>query len=217
MAKITLKQTKCACCGHVQNSEFVENITKDLTFSNYNLFKTYNVQICQNCGYVSSNLEIERENYEKISDLKDSNYDFRIDLLNSIKIYNALIDDEDDVSNMLRILASIFNAKKILLNSLLKENYNKKNAEAQKLIKTVQEDFLDFTTKILFVIKDFKDIHYEDFNNDFIKILQAELLCAISETEQAKEIINSLNLTDERLVEYLECCVEVGGNLCFNL
>lgn len=216
MATITIKQVKCANCGHVQNSEFVENITKDLTFSNYNLFKTYSVQVCQNCGYASSNLEIEREKYSKVCNLKDSNFDFRIDLLNNLKIYNSLIENEDNISNKLRILASIFNAKKILLNSFLKENYNKKNAEADKLIRSLQKDFLDYATKTLLVIKENENINYEDFNNDFVKILKAELLCVISETKLAKEIINSLNLTDEKLVEYLECCVEIGGNLCFN-
>ena len=216
MATLNLKQIKCACCGHVQNSQVLENVTSNLNLSNYNLFKSFNVQICQNCGYVSSNLEIKRETYPKIPALNESNFDFKIELINNIKIYEILCDFEQNKEIKLQLLASIFNSKKKLLNSVLHENYNTRNIDTINKIETIQKDLLDFTTSLLKFIKANK-FKLKYFNDALIDVLKVELLCVISETNQAEELLKTLDIEDDRLLEYLECCIEIGGKLCFNL
>lgn len=216
MATVTLKQTKCANCGHVQNVEIVENITKELNLSNYNLFKSFNVQRCQNCGYVSNDLEIKRDSYPIVSKILDSNFDFSIELINNSEMYYALLEKEKDFEIIIQLLASIFNVKKRLLSFVLTRSYNTKNPDIINNVKSIQESLYDLATKLLVVVEDETRFKLKEFNNDFIKIFKIELLCVVSKTQTAEEILKSLNIEDEKLLEYLECCIEIGGKLCSN-
>lgn len=217
MATITLKLTKCANCGHVQNSEFVENISNELTFSNYNLFKSFNVQRCQNCGYVSNDLTIKRKDYPIIEELIENNYEFDVALLNNDKMYYALLDKEKDNEIIIQLLASIFNAKKRMLNFILTRNYNTKDAEKIFYINYVKDNLLDFSKQVLLLLKNETMFEVKDFNKDIIKVFKIELLSIVNKTNKAEELLKSLNIKDEKLLEYLESCIEVGGKLCSNL
>lgn len=216
MAFVTLKQIECANCGHVQSAEVRENITNNLSFSNYNLFKSFPIQRCQNCGYVSNDLTIKRINYPIVCNLHENSYDIKTELLNSIKIYEKSLESETLKETKLQILVSLFNAKKNLLKIVLTENYNTRNIDTINKIQVIQNDLFNFTNSLLDFINNNKfKIKY--FNEKFIDMVKIEALCVISKVQLAEELLKSLNIEDERLLEYLECCIEIGGKICSNL
>lgn len=208
MIKQILRNGKCAKCGCEQDFLVIEGVNfaseesnRFIDFSLYSAFKNPCVNICENCGYIGFDLTQNQEPYAVFNqnDIKDAEGIFVMDI-----IFHKYFENSPFDIKSVQVLAKIYDLHEFSFNKFLRDNLRKKTKQEENLVflhKTLIEQVCEACKLYLQVV---------DNKNNFVKCLYVELLASTQKTNEAKEILNTLNIADD-LKDYLLECIELGG------
>lgn len=204
MATKVLKKDICNKCKKQTTYFLIENIDTKLNFENYSLFIDFNINRCNNCGYIAIDLtNCEYEDMCKIVEAPKKE-----DILNSLKYeIDLTMEYQKNISDKelkLRCLGKILHLENKLFNIYYDKILNKdklvfKN-EYYRILKENAKSIINFIDKNF----DFEKL------NDYFKVLKIESLLFIGEKDKAKEIEINLNL-EKDLENYLNDILLIGG------
>ncbi len=204
MATKVLKKDICNKCKKQTTYFLIENIDTKLNFENYSLFIDFNINRCNNCGYIAIDLtNCEYEDMCKIVEAPKKE-----DILNSLKYeIDLTMEYQKNISDKelkLRCLGKILHLENKLFNIYYDKILNKdklvfKN-EYYRILKENARSIINFIDKNF----DFEKL------NDYFKVLKIESLLFIGEKDKAKEIEINLNL-EKDLENYLNDILLIGG------
>lgn len=208
MSETLTKYGKCSGCGALYKYG-VYNVDEQINLENFNLFKNPMLHVCNNCGYVFYDLDTQYHPIQKVDNVKFSKEP------KSLFLASKLLETDLPPEIKLRLYACIFDNRKLKLTKKIKayledpsDEDKQKLFEFKKGFKKFCENFLNFLSKNNFDLKDNQKI--------FVKLLTAEILCAIGKTDQAERLLEDLNL-EKRLGDFMKEAVMIGDMTCCNL
>ena len=196
-----LKSGECAKCGQNQDYFVFDEIYNTLDLATYFVFKTVNVNVCGNCGYVNDDLE--KDNGILLSLTLQSPQDHEQDILMQVEVLKQYSKCVKNPLTMLRIKANIFKLNKLAFDKFLMANYTKEDEQ-------IQNRLADCHNRLLELAKEIVALSKENEQSDFAKCLAVEMLGYLGETKQAEDMLNALDVKQD-LKDYLLDCVELGG------
>lgn len=204
MATKVLKKDICNKCKKQTTYFLIENIDTKLNFENYSLFIDFNINRCNNCGYIA--IDLTNCEYEDMCKIVKSPK--KENILNSLKYeIDLTMEYQKNISDKelkLRCLGKILHLENKLFNIYDDKILNKdklvfKN-EYYRILKENAKSIINFIDKNF----DFEKL------NDYFKVLKIESLLFIGEKDKAKEIEINLNL-EKDLENYLNDILLIGG------
>ena len=206
MLKQVLKNAKCAKCGEKQEFLVLDNFDFEseknnvfIDFSTYSAFKNPCINVCQNCGYINFDLsenQIPFATFDKKQIISENG------LVGIDAIYELYASKSPLNLKYIQTISKIFDLHQYSYGCFLSKNFRKtsENLEnLENLHKLLVSKFIE--TCELFL----------KFNsNNFAKCFYVELLAEIGKSEQAKQVFDTLNLSED-LKEYLLERIEIGG------
>ena len=197
-----LKSGKCAKCGQVQDYFVFDEIYNTLDLATYLVFKTVNINICNNCGYINDDLE--KENGIMLSLTLQNPQDQEQDILRQVEVLKQYSKCVKNPLKMLRVKANIFKLNKLAFDKFLTENYSKKD-------ELIQNRLADCHNRLLEQAREIISLSKENEDSDFAKCLAVEMFGFVGETKQAEDMLNTLDVKPD-LKDYLLESIELGGN-----
>lgn len=204
MATKVLKKDICNKCKKQTTYFLIENIDTKLNFENYSLFIDFNINRCNNCGYIA--IDLTNCEYEDMCKIVKSPK--KENILNSLKYeIDLTMEYQKNISDKelkLRCLGKILHLENKLFNI-----YDDKILNKDKLVfKNKYYRILKENAKSIINFID-KNFDFEKLN-DYFKVLKIESLLFIGEKDKAKEIEINLNL-EKDLENYLNDILLIGG------
>lgn len=204
MATKVLKKDICNKCKKQTTYFLIENSDTKLNFENYSLFIDFNINRCNNCGYIA--IDLTSCEYEDMCKIVESPK--KEDILNSLKFeIDLTMEYQKNISDKelkLRCLGKILHLENNLFNIYYDKILNKDKLvfrnEYYRILKENAKSIINYIDKNF----DFEKL------NDYFKVLKIESLLFIGEKDKAKEIEINLNL-EKDLENYLNDILLIGG------
>ena len=207
MTEILTKCGKCFCCGETCNYD-IYDIDEQINLENYNLFKNPLLHVCNNCGYIFYDLDTPFNQITKVENDK-----FFTDQ-KPIYLATKLLETNLPLEVKLRLYACIFDDRKLKLSRAIRFYLEDPTEEDKQKLFEFKKDFKHFCQKFLNFLN--KNTFDENVNKIFVKLLGVEILSAIGNVEQAKQILDDTKL-EKRLDDFMKEVVMIGDITCCNL